>query len=326
MRHVRLGNSGLKVSRIALGCAWFGDPAWKSWALPEADCRPIVRRAIELGVNLLDTADQYSDGMSETILGRLWPEFGRREELVLATKVFHPTGPGVNERGLSRKHLLDAVDSSLKRLNTDYIDLYQIHRTDAETPIDEALETFNDIVRTGKVRYVGASNQLAWQLMRMLALCERRGWSRPVSMQNHYNLAYREEEREMLPLCRSEGIGFLPWSPLARGFLAGNVGRDGTRATVRAAADRTAANYFGEPHDFDVRDAVQTCAERRGCSPAQVALAWLLQKPGVTAPIVGAGKVEHVEQAVAAVDLTLDADEIAALEGPYRPHRLMLHL
>ncbi len=326
MDYVRLGRSGLKISRIALGCAWFGDPAWKSWALPESECRPIVRRAIELGINLLDTADQYSNGMSETIIGKLWPEFARRDELVLATKAFHPTGPSPNERGLSRKHLMAAIDGSLKRLNTDYVDLYQIHRTDSETPIEETLDALNDIVRTGKARYIGASNLFAWQLMRILAMCERYGWNRPISIQNHYNLAYREEEREMLPLCREESIGFIPWSPLARGFLANNFRRDGTRTTVRATDDTTTASYFNEAHDFDVLDRAVACAERIGCAPAQVALAWMLHKPGVTGLITGASNVMHIEQAVAALDIVLSADDIATLEEPYRPHRVLLHL
>jgi aryl-alcohol dehydrogenase (NADP+) len=326
MKYVCMGRSGLKVSRIGLGTAWFGEPAWRSWALPEAECRPILRRAIELGINLIDTADQYSNGLSETIIGNAWPELARRDELVIATKVFHPTGPSPNERGLSRKHLMAAIDGSLTRLKTDYVDLYQIHRNDADTPIDETLDALDDIVRAGKARYIGASNTFAWQLMRALALCDRHGWAKPISVQNHYNLAYREEEREMLPLCREMGIGFMAWSPLARGFLANKLSRDGASASVRAASDKTMASYFHEAHDFDVLDQVVACADRRGCAPAQIALAWMLAKPGVTSPILGAGKAAHVEQAIAALDITLATEEMAALEAPYRAHPVLMHL
>lgn len=326
MEYVRLGRTGLKVSRIALGGFSFGDPAWQSWVLPEAESRPIIRRAVELGVTFIDTSDMYSNGVSETIIGNAWPELARREELVIATKAFHPTGPGANERGLSRKHLFDAIDGSLRRLRTDYVDLYQLHRTDHDTPVEETLEAMHDIVKSGKARYVGASNLLAWQLMRMLALCDRHGWSRPVSIQNHFNLAYREEEREMLPLCRAEGIGVIPWSPLARGFLAGKRTREGTTSSTRAAVDAFTRAYFDQPHDFDVLDAVTACAAAHGVTPAQIALAWMLHKPEVTAPLLGATRSDHVDSAVAALQIKLAPAEIAALEAPYRPHRVLLHL
>jgi len=326
LQYVRLGRTGLKVSRIALGGFSFGDPAWQSWVLPEAESRPIIRRAVERGITFIDTSDMYSTGVSETIIGNAWPELARREELVIATKAFHPTGPGPNERGLSRKHLFDAIDGSLRRLRTDYVDLYQMHRTDRDTPVEETLEAMHDIVKSGKARYVGASNLLAWQLMRMLALCERHGWSKPVAIQNHYNLTYREEEREMLPLCRDQGIGVIPWSPLARGFLAGKRTRDGATSSTRSAVDGFARDYFSGPEDFDVLDAVTACATARDVTPAQVALAWMLHKPEVTAPLLGATRVEHVDSAVAAVEIDLSTEEIAALEAPYRPHRVLLHL
>jgi 1-deoxyxylulose-5-phosphate synthase len=325
MQYSNLGRSGLKVSRIGIGCAWFGDPQWKSWALPEAQSRTIIKRAIEFGINLIDTAFQYSNGLSEVIVGRAWRDFARREELVIATKIFHPTGPSPNERGLSRKFLLAAVDAALKRLQTDYIDLLQIHRNDVNTPIEETLEALNDIVRAGKARYIGASNMLAWQMMRMLAICDCHGWSRPISVQNHYNLAYREEEREMLPLCLAEGVGYMAWSPLARGFLAGKVARDGAGMTQRANDDTTLRSFFGEPHDFDVVDALNACAARYNFTPAQIAIAWIMGKPGVTAPILGASNVEHVEQAVQALEIKFSPEDVKALEAPYRPHRVLLH-
>ena len=326
MKYVRVGSSGLKVSAFALGGAWFGDPKWKNWALPEADCQPILQRAFDLGVNMIDTADQYSNGGSEEIIGNLWPQMLPRDAIILATKAFHPTGPSVNERGLSRKHLMSAVDGSLRRLKTDYIDLYQIHRTDESTPIEETLDAMNDIVRAGKARYLGVSNAMAWQFMKILAICEKHGWARPIAVQNHYNLAYREEEREMLSLCRSEGIGHFSWSPLGRGFLAATMARDGQKATVRAASDTTAAAYFNEPHDLDVLDRVVACAARHGRKPAQIALAWMIQRANGSIPVLGASKLMHVEDAVGALDIQLSAEDIASLEAPYKPHRVLLHL
>lgn len=326
MDYTSLGRSGLKVSRIGLGGFAFGDPKWQEWVLPEKESLPIIGRAIELGINFLDTADMYSNGVSEEILGQAWPQFARREEVVIATKAFAPTGPGPNERGLSRKHLFDAIDGSLRRLKTDYVDLYQIHRLDGTTPIEETLEALHDIVKAGKARYLGVSNVFAWQLMRMLATCDARGWTRPISVQNHYNLAYREEEREMLPLCRLEGIGAIPWSPLARGFLAGTRDRSGAAGSKRAETDGFIAKFFGKPEDFDVLDALRGVAEARGATMPQVALAWMLTKREVAAPVIGATKTSHVEAAAAASEIALTEQEVAALEAPYRPHSVMLHL
>jgi aryl-alcohol dehydrogenase-like predicted oxidoreductase len=326
MEYVSLGRSGLKVSRIALGAFSFGDAAWQTWVLNTEQSGPIIRRAIELGINFLDTADMYSNGVSEEIIGRWWPDFARREELVLSTKASGATGPSINERGLSRKHLFDAIDLSLKRLRTDYVDIYQLHRADHTTPIEETLEAMHDIVKAGKARYVGVSNMLAWQLMRTLAICDKRGWVRPISIQNHYNLAYREEEREMLPLCQLENIGMTPWSPLARGFLAGNTPRDGAALSSRGMADPYIRSYFSEDHDYAVLDEVKACAARHNASMPQVALAWLLSKPTLSAPIIGATKISHVESAAAALELKLTPEDITALERPYRPHKVLLHL
>jgi aryl-alcohol dehydrogenase (NADP+) len=323
MDYVRLGRTGLKVSRICLGCMSYGSPAWRDWVLPEDAARPFIQRALDLGINFFDTADMYSLGASEEVVGRALRDFARRDEVVLATKVYFPVGTGPNQRGLSRKHVLAACDDSLRRLGTDYIDLYQIHRWDAETPIEETLEALDDLVRSGKVRYIGASSMFAWQLAKALYLADLRGWTRFVSMQNHYNLVYREEEREMLPLCREEGLGVLPWSPLARGLLSGSRRRGGEGGTTRSQSD-TYAQMYG-PEDFDVVDRVVALAERRGTKPAQVALAWLLHQPAVTAPIVGATKMEHLEDAVAALEVRLDEAERRELEEAYRPHSVLGH-
>ena len=325
MQYVPLGRSGLMVSRIGLGGFSIGDSRWQRWVLNEEQSRPIIRRAIELGINFLDTADMYSSGESEAIIGRAWPDLARRDALVIATKAFHPTGPSPNERGLSRKHLMSAIDGSLRRLRTDYVDLYQLHRFDASTPLEETLEALQDIVKSGKVRYVGVSNFYVWQLARLIRIADRRSWPRPISIQNHYNLAYREEEREMLPFCRAEGIGYIAWSPIARGFLAGKVGRDGSAASARAAADAVTRDFFCAPEDFAVLEALQACASRRNAAPAQVALAWMLGKPEVTAPVFGATRVEHVEMAVDALALRLSEAEVAALEAPYLTHRVLMH-
>jgi 1-deoxyxylulose-5-phosphate synthase len=324
MRYANLGTTGLKVSRICLGCMSFGTPAWRDWVLPEEASRLLIRRALEAGINFFDTADMYSRGVSEEVLGRAVRDFARREDLVIATKVFFPTGDGPNDRGLSRKHVLAAIDASLRRLGTDYVDLYQIHRWDPETPIEETLEALDDVVRAGKARYLGASSMFAWQFARALGLAERRGWRRFVSMQDHYNLVYREEEREMLPLCRAEGIGVLPWSPLARGLLAGTRRRDLGGESRRSKSDTFTRELYQED-DFAVVDRVVEVARRRGAKPAQVALAWLLHQPAVTAPIVGVTREEHLEDALAAVDLSLDPEERAELEEPYRPHPVRGH-
>jgi aryl-alcohol dehydrogenase (NADP+) len=320
MDYVRLGSAGLRVSRICLGAMSFGSPSWRPWILEEPQSRPIIERALQLGINFFDTADVYSLGASEEILGRALRDFARRDQVVIATKAFYPVGDGPNARGLSRKHLFDAIDGSLRRLGVDYVDLYQIHRFDFSTPIEETLCALHDIVRAGKARYIGASSMFAWQFMKMLAVSDAHGWTRFVSMQNHYNLVYREEEREMLPLCREEGVGVIPWSPLARGFLAGNRQAAGKGTTARAKTDDIAHHLYYADSDFRIVDRVVATATARGVSPAQIALAWVLQQPAVTAPIIGASKMEHLDQALAALDIVLSDDEIRQLEEPYEPH------
>jgi aryl-alcohol dehydrogenase-like predicted oxidoreductase len=324
MEYVRLGAAGLKVSRLCLGVMTYGDPGWRSWVLPEDASRPFIRRALEQGITFFDTADMYSLGKSEEVLGRALKDFATRDQVVVATKVYYPMSDAPNDRGLSRKHLMAAIDASLRRLGTDYVDLYQIHRWDAETPIEETLRALDDIVRAGKARYIGASSMMSWQFAKALYLADRRGWTRFVSMQNHYNLVYREEEREMLPLCREEGIGVIPWSPLARGFLAGNRKRGGDRsATERERTDGFAHNLYYSDADYDVVDRVIEIAAARNVAPAQIALAWLLSRPGVTAPIVGASKMEQLDQAVAALAIRLTDEEVRRLEEPYKPHGVL---
>ena len=325
MEYVRLGTTGLKVSRLCLGAMTYGTPEWRPWVLDEATSRPFIKRALEHGINFFDTADMYSRGVSEEVLGRALKAFTTRDQVVVATKAFYPLTEGPNNGGLSRRHLFDAIDGSLRRLGVDYVDLYQIHRFDYETPIEETLEALHDIVKAGKARYIGASSMFAWQFMKMLAVSDAHGWVRFVSMQNHYNLVYREEEREMLPLCREEGIGVIPWSPLARGFLAGNRRGEQRGETVRAQTDDFAHKLYYADTDFTIADRVVELAGRRGVKPTQVALAWLLAKPGVTAPIIGASKLPHLDEAVGALDLKLDAAEIAFLEEPYTPHPVLGH-
>jgi aryl-alcohol dehydrogenase-like predicted oxidoreductase len=325
MDYVRLGGTGLKVSRICLGTMTYGTPEWRPWVLDEAASRPFIKRAIEHGINFFDTADMYSRGVSEQVVGRALKEFTARDQVVIATKAFYPIADGPNAGGLSRRHLFDAIDGSLTRLGVDYVDLYQIHRFDRETPIEETLEALHDIVKAGKARYIGASSMFAWQFMKMLAVASSRGWTRFVSMQNHYNLVYREEEREMIPLCREEGIGIIPWSPLARGFLAGNRRGDNHGATLRAQTDDFAHKLYYADTDFTIADRAAALAARRGVKPTQVALAWLLAKAGVTAPIVGASRLSHLDEAVAALDLRLDAAELTFLEEPYEPHPVLGH-
>jgi aryl-alcohol dehydrogenase (NADP+) len=320
MNYTRLGNTGLTVSRLCLGMMTYGSPDWHPWTLDELASRPFIKRALERGITFFDTADMYSRGASEEVLGRALKDFARRDEVVVATKVFHPMGEGPNDRGLSRKHILDAIDASLRRLGMDYVDLYQIHRFDYDTPIEETLQALDDIVRAGKVRYIGASSMFAWQFGRMLATSAAHGWTRFVSMQNHYNLVYREEEREMMPLCRTEGIGVIPYSPLARGFLAGDRRKGGGGDTVRANSDKLAARFYFADADFTIADRVGEVAARRGINRMQVALAWILSRPGVTAPIVGASTLAHLDEAVAALDVALTAEECAALEEKYQPH------
>jgi len=341
MKYRNLGASGLTVSRIALGMMTFGSSEWRPWIRDEAAGRPIVRRAVELGINVFDTADMYSAGMSEEITGRLLAEFARRDEIVIATKLFHPvdlafksgnsTAPAPARRpnmsGLSRKRIFAAVDASLGRLGIDTIDLYQIHRFDPVTPVEETMEALHDVVKAGKARYLGASSMWAWQFAKMQHAAERHGWTRFVSMQNHYNLAYREEEREMIPLALDQGVGLLPWSPLARGFLAGNRTRDdrSTAATSRAKTDDLALKYYYQEADFEVVNALTLMARERGISNATLAYAWLLARPGVSAPIIGASQQWQLEEAVAALDVELSATEIAQLEAPYRPHPVLGH-
>jgi aryl-alcohol dehydrogenase-like predicted oxidoreductase len=324
LQHVRLGSTGLKVSRLCLGTMTYGSPGWRPWILDEAASRPFIRHALELGIDFFDTADMYSFGASEEVLGRALKDFAKRDQVVVGTKVFNPMGEGVNDRGLSRKHIFDAIDASLRRLGMDYVDLYQIHRLDPETPIEETLEALNDVVRSGKARYIGASSMFAWQFARMLAVSRERSSARFVTMQNHYNLVYREEEREMLPLCREEGIGVLPWSPLARGLLSGGRRRGQEGGTLRAQTDKYSRELY-EDSDFDVVDRVVELAGRRGLPPAQIALAWLLHQRGVTAPIVGASKMLHLDDAVAALDVKLSDEERRLLEEPYRPHAIRGH-
>ena len=324
MQYVRLGSTGLKVSRLCLGTMTYGTPKWRAWVLDDAASRPFIRAALEKGINFFDTADMYSDGASEEVLGRALKDFAKRDQVVVATKVFNPMGPGVNDRGLSKKHILDAIDASLTRLGMEYVDLYQIHRFDYETPIEETLEALDAVVRSGKARYIGASSMFAWQFARMLAASDRKSLSRFVTMQNHYNLVYREEEREMLPLCRAEGIGVLPWSPLARGLLTGVQLRGEKGATLRAATDDYARKLYTEA-DFDVVDRVVDLARRRGVPPARIALAWLLHQPAVTAPIIGASKPGHLEDAIAALNVALSDEERRFLEEPYRPHTIRGH-
>ncbi|MFD5389905.1 aldo/keto reductase [Streptomyces sp. NPDC127074] len=325
MEYARLGASGIKVSRICLGMMSYGNPEHRPWQLDIDDARPIVRRAVEDGVTFFDTADMYSMGRSEEITGELLRElFPGRDDYVLATKVYSPMGEGPNDRGLSRKHILAGIDASLRRLGTDHVDLYQIHRFDPGTPIEETMEALHDVVRAGKARYIGASSMFAWQFAKAQHTAEAHGWTRFVSMQNHYNLLYREEEREMNPLCLDQGVGVIPWSPLARGLLAGTRDRDRTGTTVRAGNDPLVEKWYADA-EFSILDATRAIAEQRGVSPARVALAWLLGRPAVTAPIVGATKIGHLEDAVAAVGLTLDEAEVARLEDPYRPRAIMGH-
>jgi aryl-alcohol dehydrogenase-like predicted oxidoreductase len=327
MEYVRLGTSGLKVSRLCLGTMTYGAPQWREWVLSEEQSRPFIRKALDLGINFFDTADMYSLGASEQVLGRALRDFASREQVVVATKVFFPVGQGANDRGLSRKHILEAIDASLTRLGMDYVDLYQVHRWDYETPIEETLEALNDVVKAGKARYTGASSMHAWQFARSLFLSEKHGWTRFISMQNHYNLIYREEEREMMPLCRAEGIGVIPWSPMARGFLAGGHRKQeqGWGDTTRARTDDYAQKMYYTEADFRVADRTTQVADRMGVKPAQVALAWLLAQPGVTAPVIGASRIEHLEQAVAALDISIDPEDRDLLESSYVPHKVLGH-
>jgi aryl-alcohol dehydrogenase (NADP+) len=326
MEYVRLGSTGLKVSRLCLGMMTYGSKRWRDWILDEEESRPFIRRALECGINFFDTADMYSLGASEEVLGRALRDFGpSRDKVVIATKVFYPIGDDPNQHGLSRKHILHAIDDSLRRLGTDYVDLYQIHRFDYETPIEESLSALHDVIKAGKARYIGASSMFAWQFAKMLYTADRLGLTRFVTMQNHYNLIYREEEREMIPLCREEGIGLIPWSPLARGFLAGNRRKEDFGETVRAKADDYGQKMYYQDSDFAVVDRVGEVARTRGVSNMQIALAWILQQPGITAPIIGASKLKHLDEAAAALSVTLDNDELKMLAELYQPHAVLGH-
>jgi aryl-alcohol dehydrogenase-like predicted oxidoreductase len=320
MEYTRLGSTGVQVSRICLGCMSYGSADWRPWVLDAEAAGPFFRRAVEAGINFFDTADMYSRGASEEVTGRWLREFANRDEIVIATKVFFPWNDRPNMGGLSRKHIQQACEASLRRLGVDVIDLYQIHRLDPHTPIEETLAALDQLVTQGKVRYLGASSMYAWEFARALALADRRGQARFATMQNHYNLVYREEEREMMPLCLAEGVGVIPWSPLARGLLAGTRRSLGDDSTTRSRSDGLDRILYDQPSDWDVVEAVRAVAKARGVEPAQVALAWLLSRPGVTAPIVGATKLAHLDSAVAAVALRLEDAEVAALEAPYRPH------
>ena len=326
MDYSRLGKSGLKVSRLCLGMMTYGSPKWRKWVLDEEQALPFVKRALEAGINFFDTADIYSDGASEEVLGNTLKACGvRRESVVIATKVFQPMSDEVNDRGLSRKHILDSIDHSLHRLNMEYVDLYQIHRWDYATPIEETMDALNDVVKSGKARYIGASSMYAWQLAKAQYTADLHGWTRFVSMQNHYNLVYREDEREMIPFCIDQGIGLIPWSPMARGFFGGNRHKQGGGETIRAQEDGFAGMLYYRPEDFNVAERAWEVAKAHGATGSQVALAWILSKPHVTAPIIGASKLEHLNQSINALDLKLTPEEIARLEEPYQPHPVLGH-
>ena len=325
MKYVNLGTTGLRVSRVCLGMMSYGNDSDRPWVLDEDAAEPIVKAAADGGITFYDTADVYSGGASEVATGRLLPKFFKRDEVVVATKVFSPVGPGQNDRGLSRKHIMSGIDASLRRLDMDYVDLYQTHRWDNHTPIEETMEALHDVVRAGKARYIGASSMYAWQFAKAQHVAETHGFTRFVSMQNHYNLIYREEEREMIPLCIDQGVGVIPWSPLARGVLAGNRTREGERRTTRANSDAFGDSLYHQPSDFDVVDRNAQVARARDVPPAQVALSWLLHRPGMTAPIIGATRLGHLEDALAAEQLELTPEEITRLEELYVPHPVLGH-
>ncbi len=326
MEYVNLGKTGMKVSRLCLGMMSYGSKQWREWILEEQDAKPFVKRALDAGINFFDTADVYSRGESERVTGKLLKELGvARQNVIIATKVTGQMSDDINDRGLSRKHILDSIDKSLLRLQMDYVDLYQIHRWDYETPIEETIEALNDVVRAGKARDIGASSMFAWQFSKALHTSEKHGWTKFVSMQNHYNLVYREEEREMIPLCIDQGIGLIPWSPMARGFFAGNRKRGGGGETARAKSDEFADRLYFRDEDFAIADCAAQVAKKRGVTASQVALAWVLSKPYVTAPIIGATKMDHLDQAIAALDLKLSDEELRQLEEPYKPHPVLGH-
>ena len=326
MDYLRLGSTGMKVSRLCFGTMTYGSKAWREWVLEEDESRPFYRRALDHGFNFFDTADMYSLGRCEEVTGNiLLKDFGiQRDKLVIATKVFNPMNDDPNGKGLSRKHIMESIDGSLRRLGTDYVDLYQIHRFDPHTPVDETIEALHDVVKAGKALYLGASAMYGWQFMKMLGRADKLGLTRFVSMQNHYNIIYREEEREVLPLCRAEGIGVIPFSPLARGFVAGNRRKEDGGETLRSKTDPLSRPYY-QDHDFAIVDRITEVAKKRGVTNAQVALAWVLHQPGITSPIVGASKLAQLDELVAALDLKLDAEELKALSELYQPHRIIGH-
>ena len=324
MQYTNLGKTGLKVSRLCLGMMSYGSNNWREWILDEEQAKPFVRRALDAGINFFDTADVYSLGESEKITGNLLKFFGvPRENVIVATKVNGQMSDDINAKGLSRKHIIDSIDKSLKRLQMDYVDLYQIHRWDYETPIEETMEALNDVVRAGKARYIGASSMYAWQFAKAQHTAQSHGWSRFVSMQNHYNLVYREEEREMIPLCLDQGVGLIPWSPMARGFFTKKRTEEGD--TTRSKSDPFAKQLYYRPEDFDVSERANEVAAGRGVSGSQIALAWVLSKPHIISPIIGATKMDHLEQAIAALEIKLTEDEIKQLEEPYKPHPVLEH-
>jgi len=326
MQYTNLGKTGMKVSRLCLGMMSYGAKSWRDWVLDEEQAKPFVRRALDAGINFFDTADVYSLGESEKITGKLLKYFGvRRENMIVATKVHGQMSEDINAKGLSRKHILDSIDKSLKRLQMDYVDLYQIHRWDYEVPIEETMEALNDVVRAGKARYIGASSMFAWQFAKAQHTAQSAGWTRFVSMQNHYNLVYREEEREMIPLCIDQGVGLIPWSPMARGFFAGDRKRDGSGETSRSNSDPFAKGLYFREEDFTVADCAREIGKGRSATGSQVALAWILNKPHIASPIIGATKMDHLEQAIAALDIQLSEDEVKRLEEPYKPHPILGH-
>jgi aryl-alcohol dehydrogenase-like predicted oxidoreductase len=326
MQYVNLGKTGMKVSRLCLGMMSYGSKSWREWILNEEEARPFINRALDAGINFFDTADVYSLGESERVTGNLLRYFGvKRENVIVATKVHGQMSDDVNDQGLSRKHILDSIDNSLRRLQMDYVDLYQIHRWDYAVPIEETLEALNDVVRAGKARYIGASSMFAWQFAKALDTSGKHGWTKFVSMQNHYNLAYREEEREMIPLCVDQGIGLIPWSPMARGFFAGNRTRGGGGETTRAQSDPFANGLYFRDEDFVVADRVAEIAQERGVTGSQIALAWILHKPYIHSPIIGATRMDHLDQAIAALEIQLSDEELKRLEEPYKPHPILGH-
>ncbi len=326
MQYVNLGKTGMKVSRLCLGMMTYGSPEWRAWVLNEEQARPFVERALEAGINFFDTADVYSLGMSETVTGNLLKSLGvKREKVIIATKVFSQMSDDVNDHGLSRKHIMDSIDQSLRRLQVDYVDLYQIHRWDYNTPIEETMQALHDLVRMGKVRYIGASSMFAWQFAKAQYCADLLGLTRFVSMQNHYNLVYREEEREMIPFCIDQGVGLIPWSPMARGFFAGNRQQGGGGSTLRAQADPFANQLYFREADFKVAERVQAIATEHTASGSQIALAWMLSKAHISAPIIGASKMDHLNQAIGALEIQLSSEEIHQLEELYQPHPILGH-